>query len=114
MLVRNGMQLLHVGLDSGTVKPARFNLSKLGSRRSPDGKFVVGLEKNQFFCYDVNEDDIKRIQVGRIGINGYQWLGNDRCAFIACGKEVMVYDRLGNKLLEVAALLEFCGKIGEP
>jgi hypothetical protein len=75
---------------------------------------VVGLEKGQFFCYDADEDDIKTIQVRCGAINSYQWLGNDRCAFIASGKEVMVYDRPNNKLIEVAALPEPCTKIGEP
>ena len=114
MLVRNGTALLHVNLDNGAVKPTRFDLTHLGSRRSPDGKFVVGLEKGQFFCYDVNEDAVKTIQVGRGAINSYQWLGNDRCAFIASGKEVMVYDRPSHKLTEIAALPDFCNKIGEP
>ncbi len=114
LLVRNGFQLLHVNLETGQVKPSKFSLSNIGRRRSPDSKHVVGLEKGQFYCYEVDEDEAKTVPVGRVAINSYQWLGNDRCVVIVSAKSVKIYDRRKNTLDEVAALPEQCTKIGEP
>jgi len=72
------------------------------------------LERGQFYCYDVETDETKTIAIGRGALNDYQWLGNDRCAAIAAGRAVVLYDRLENTLAEVAALPSPSARIGEP
>ena len=114
LVVRNMMKLLRVNLETGDVKPVRLNINGIRKHRSPDGKRLVGLEKGQFYCYDVDSDDAKTIPVGRGIMNDYQWLGNDRCVAIAGGTKVVHYDRLKHTLTEVTALPFPCVKIGEP
>ena len=114
LVVRSSNTLLRVNLETGDVKPVRMNISGIRKHRSPDGKNLVGLEKGQFYCYDVDSDDAKTIPVGRGVMNDYQWLGNDRCVAIAAGKTVVLYDRLKHTLDEVTALPSPCGRIGEP
>jgi hypothetical protein len=113
LLLHNGFQLLHVGLETGQVKPSKFSLQKLSRRRSPDSKHVVGLERGQLYCFDVDEDETKTLPVGRVAFSSYQWIGNDRCLLIESEKAVMIYDRLKHTLSEVAALPEKCDKFGE-
>jgi hypothetical protein len=114
LIVRNMNQLLRVDLESGAIHPTKIPLLEIGKRRSPDSKSVVGIQNGQFYCYDVDTDDAKAIQVGRGAINDYQWLGNDRCVAIAAMKSVILYDRKKNALTELAALPSQCNKIGEP
>jgi hypothetical protein len=114
LVVRNVMKLLRVNLDTGDVKPVRMNINGIRKHRSPDGKNLVGLEKGQFYCYDVDSDDAKLIPVGRGVMNDYQWLGNDRCLAIAGGTKVVLYDRLKHELNELTALPFLCANIAEP
>jgi hypothetical protein len=114
LVVRNLNQLLRVSLDSGEVHPTKIPMPEIGKRRSPDGRYLVGIQNGQFYCYDVDSDESKAIQVGRGAINDYQWLGNDRCVVIAAMKAVFLYDRAKHTLTEVAALPSPCHKIGEP
>lgn len=114
IIVRNMNQLLRVDLESGDVKPTRIPLGEIGKRRSPSGRFLVGLERSQFYCYDLESDETKAIDIGRGAVNDYQWLGNDRCAAIAAGRTVVLYDRLKHTLEQVAPLPVHCPKIGEP
>jgi hypothetical protein len=74
----------------------------------------VGLENGRFYFYNVDTDEAKYFPVGRGAINDYQWLGNDRCAAIAGGTRVVLYDRRQNTLKEVVTLSTQCSKIGEP
>lgn len=114
LIVRNMNALLRVNLQTGNVKPTRIPLGDIGKRRSPDSKWVVGTVNGQFYCYDVDADDAKTIPVGRVSVNEFQWLGNDRCLGLAAGKAVVVYDRLANRLTELVALPFPCFKMGEP
>lgn len=114
LVVRNANKLLHVNLESGTVKPFQLPLGDIADRRSPDSKSVVGTKDGQFYCYDVDSDDTKTVNVGRGVMNDYLWLGNDRCLAIASGKMVVVYDRLQNTLTELTALPFQCSKISVP
>jgi hypothetical protein len=114
LVVRNSNKLLRVNLETGDVKPVRIKLNDIGKRRSPDGKFVVGVESGQFYCYDVDTDELKSIPIGRGALNDYQWLGSDRCVAIAAGRTVVLYDRPTNSLSEIAALPLQLSRIGEP
>jgi hypothetical protein len=114
LIVRNSNKLLRVDLETGDVKPVRIKLNDIGKRRSPDGKSVVGVEGGQFYCYDVDSDELKTIPVGRGAMNDYQWLGNDRCVAIAGGRTVVLYDRPTHQLSEIAALPSQLSKVGEP
>ena len=115
LVVRNLMKLLRVNLETGDVKPVRMNIGGIRKHRSPDGKSVVGFEKGQFYCYDVDSDDTNTIPVaGRGVMNDYQWLGDERCVAIASGTKVVQYDRRSHTLTEVAALPFPCMKMGEP
>lgn len=114
LVVRNSNKLLRVNLETGDVKPVRIKLNDIGDRRSPDSKSVVGVEGGQFYCYDVDSDDLKTIPVGRGAVHDYRWLGNARCVFIAAGRTVMLYDRTQHALSEIAALPSQLSKIGEP
>jgi hypothetical protein len=114
LVVRNSNKLLRVNLETGDVKPVRIKLNDVGKRRSPDSKWLVGVEGGQFYCYDVDSDELKTIPVGRGAMNDYQWLGNNRCVAIAAGRTVVLYDRLANTLNEIAALPSQLSRIGEP
>ncbi len=114
LVVRNFNALLRVNLETGSVKPMRIPLGDIGKRRSPDGKWVVGVQGGQFYCYDVDADAAKTIPVGRTGMSDFQWLGNDKCLCLAAGKAIVIYNRLPHSLAEVAALPFACFKIGEP
>ena len=107
-------KLLRINLETGDVKPTQISLNGIAKRKSPDGKSVVGLERGQFFCYDVDTEDTKTVPVGRGAINDFQWLDNDHCAAIAAGKAVILYDRAKNTLNDIAALPGHCSRIGEP
>jgi hypothetical protein len=113
-VVRNLNQLLRVNLETGEVKPTKLPLGELGKRRSPNGRYMVGIDRGQFYCYDVESDDSKTIAVGKGVFNDYQWLGNDKCAVIAAMKTVVLFDRQQNSLVEIASLPTQCFKIGEP
>ena len=115
LIVRNFNTLLRVNLDTGAVKPTKLPLGEIGSRRSPDSKWVVGMVGEQFYCYDVDADEAKSIQIAwGSAMKEFQWLGNDRCLGLAGGKAVVVYDRLAHSLAEVTALPFPCFKIGNP
>lgn len=114
LVVRNMNQIVRVNMETGDVHPTMLPLMEIVKRRSPDSKSVVGLQNGQFFCYDVDMDVAKSIQVGRGAINDYQWLDNDRCVAIAGGTKVILYDRKRNTLNEVVTLPTHCQKIGEP
>ena len=115
LVVRNLMKLLRVNLETGDVKPIRMNIGLIRKHRSPDGGSVVGLEKGQFYRYDVDSDEAKTIPVtGRGAMNDCQWLGNDRCVAIASGTTIVQYDRPSHTLTQVAALPFPCMKVGEP
>jgi hypothetical protein len=114
LVVRNFNALLRVNLETGSVKPMRIPLNNIGKRRSPDGKWVVGVQGVQFYCYDVDADDAKRIPIGRNAMTDFQWLGNDKCLGLAAGKAVVLYDRLSHSLTEVAALPFSCFRLGDP
>ena len=92
----------------------QISLIDINKRKSPDSKGVVGLENGKFYCYNVDTDEAKYFPVGRGAINDYQWLDNDRCAAIAGGTRVILYDRKQNTLKEVVTLSVQCTKIGEP
>lgn len=113
-IVRNVNQLLRVGMETGEVHPTKIPMQEIAKRRSPDSKHLVGIQNGQFYCYDVDSEETKTIQVGRGAINDYQWLGNDRCAAIAAMKDVVLYDRPKHTLTEVAALPSPCNRIGAP
>jgi hypothetical protein len=114
LVVRNFTTLLRVDLDGGSVKPMRIPLGDIGKRRSPDSKWVVGTQSGQFYCYDVDADEAKTIPIGRLVMNDFQWLGNERGAALMAGKAVFAYDRTTNNLTEVAQLPFSCFKMGDP
>lgn len=114
IVVRNLNQLLRVNLETGDVKPTRLPLGELGKRRSPNGRYMVGIDRGQFYCYDVESDDFTTVAIGKGVLNDYQWLGNDKCSAIAAMKTVVLYDRQQNTLVEIASLPTQCIKIGEP
>ena len=114
LVVRNMNNLLRVNLETGDVKPTQISLLGIAKRKSPDGKSVAGVERGQFFCYDVDSEATKTVPIGRGAINDYLWLDNDHCAAISAGKTVVLYDRIKNTLEEVAALPAFSQRIGEP
>jgi hypothetical protein len=114
LLIRQLNKVLHVNFATGDVKPMQISLIDINKRRSPDSKGVVGLENGRFYFYNVDTDEAKYFPVGRGAINDYQWLGNDRCAAIAGGTRVVLYDRRQNTLKEVVTLSTQCSKIGEP
>jgi hypothetical protein len=114
LVVRNSNKLLRVNLETGDVKPVRIKLNDIGNRRSPDSKSVVGVEGGQFYCYDVDSDEVKTIPVGRGAMTDYRWLDNDRCVTIAGGRTVMLYDRTQHSLDEIVALPSQLSKIVEP
>ena len=114
LIVRAGMQVVRVNLDSGEVHPTRLPMLDIGKRKSPNGKSIVGVQNGKFYCYDLDSDLAKEVSVGRLGINDYQWLGNDKCACIVGGKSVVLYDRITNTLGELANLPLACNQIGAP
>lgn len=114
LIVRAGMQVVRVNLDTGEVHPTRMPMLDIGKRKSPDGKNIVGVQNGQFYCYDLDSDLAKEIPVGRLGINDYQWLGNDKCACIVNGKAVILYDRITNTFSDVVNLPMLCNQIGAP
>jgi hypothetical protein len=114
LLVREMNKVLHVESATGEVKPMDISLVDISKRKSPDSKGVVGLENGRFYFYNVDTDEAKYFPVGRGVINDYQWLDDDRCAAIAGGTRVILYDRKQNKLTEVVTLAAQCSKIAEP
>jgi len=114
LIVRAGMQVVRVNLDNGEVHPNRVPMQDIGKRKSPNGKSIVGIENGRFYCYDLDSELAKEIAVGRLPINDYLWLGNDKCACIVGGKAVVLYDRITNTLGEVANLPLACNQIGAP
>jgi hypothetical protein len=114
LVVRNMNNLLQVNLETGEVHPTRIPLNDIRKRQSPDGKYVVGIQDGEFYCYDLDADQAKSIKIGRGAINDYQWLGNDKCAAIAAMKTVILYDRQKHTLNVVCQLPAPCVKIGEP
>jgi hypothetical protein len=114
LIARAGMQDVRVNFDNGEVHPTRLPMQDIGKRKSPNGKKIVGVENNRFYCYDLDSDLAKEIPVGRLGINDYQWLGNDKCACIVNSKAVVLYDRIKDTLRDVVNLPMPCNQIGAP
>jgi hypothetical protein len=114
LILRNVNKIANVNLQTGTVKPMDLSLEQLSKRKSPDSKRVVGLEKGQFYCYEVDADRPLYHPVGRGAINDYLWLGNEKCVAIAAMKTVVVYDVPKNTLTVLAELPAACNRIGEP
>jgi hypothetical protein len=113
LIVRNVGKVLRVNLETGDVKPMRFVVEGLKKRHSPDSKFVVGVEGGQFYCYDVDADAAKTIDIGKGVVNNFQWLGNDRCIALAASKTVILYDRLQHTLTELIKLPSPNSRMGE-
>ena len=61
LIVRAGMQVVRVNLDTGEVHPTRMPMLDIGKRKSPDGKNIVGVQNGQFYCYDLDSDLAKEI-----------------------------------------------------
>jgi hypothetical protein len=114
LVVRNLATLLGVNLETGNVTPVRIPLNEIAKRRSPDGKRVVGAENGVLYCYDLESNTTKTIRIGRLALNDYQWVGNDKVVAIAAGRAVVSYDRLNNTLNEVLQLPMMCTKIQAP
>jgi hypothetical protein len=114
LVVRNLANLLGVNLETGNVKPVRIPLDEIAKRRSPDGERLVGVENGEFYCYDLESNTTKTVRIGRLAINDYQWIGNDKCVVIVAGRAVVSYDRLNNTFNEVLQLPMICSKIQEP
>ncbi len=113
LIIRNNAQLLRVDLESGDVKPTRMALLRIVKRRSPNGRYFWGEDHGSFFCYDVDTDETKILPVGRKVLGACQWLGDDRCAIIVEGRQVVMYDRLKHSFAEVTELPFGCSQIGE-
>jgi len=114
LIVRNANRLVNVNMETGAVKPMDLSQQQIIKRRSPDSKRVTGLEKGNFYCYEVDTDKADLHPVGRGAINDYQWLDNGRCVAIAAMRTVILYDVAAKTLTEVAALPSPCNEIGEP
>lgn len=114
IVVRNLNQLLRVDLERGDVKPTRIPLGVVAKQRSPNGRYLIGTEHGQLFCYDVETDESKAVAIGKSFFNDYQWLGNDRCVGLVATKSIVLYDRLKNTLVEIASLPSACSKMGDP
>ena len=106
-------QQLLVNLASGEVKQVRYPLDNLVKRRSPDSKFLVGVERGQFYCHEVDKDETKTLALGRAPISDYQWAGNDKCFLLVGGTSIAVYDRVRHSLSEICSLPGQCVRIGE-
>jgi hypothetical protein len=114
IVVRNQNALVRVSLLTGEVQPMKLPLSEIGKRRSPDGGCVVGEFNRQLYAYDVDVGDAFGFPKGRDSAVDFQWLDNQRCAFIVSAKGVAYYERGKNTLVEVAALPFACNKIAGP
>jgi hypothetical protein len=114
LLVNHLSHILRVDLATGEVHPVKIPMTDIHKRRSPDSKWVVGIQNGQFYCYDLDTDEAKSVQIGRGAVNDYQWLSNDRCVAIAAGKDVILYDRLKHTLTELCPLPFPCNRVGEP
>lgn len=114
LVVRSQNQLLRVNLLSGEVQPIKLPLGDISKRRSPDGRFLVGDEPQNIYAFDVEAADAYNFPTGRDRLVDYQWLGNERCAFIVGGKGVGLYNRATNAIEEVTALPFPCNKMAGP
>ncbi len=114
LVVRVGNNIVRVNIETGEIKPGPYLLSGIEQRRSPDSKHVVGFKDGHFYCHNIDSEETKIIPFGGGSINGYHWLGNDRCAVLVSGKAVAIYDRLKHGLEEIAPLPVHADFIGEP
>ncbi len=113
LLVRNQNQILKVNLLTGDVQQIRLPTSDLVKRRSPDGRFLIG-DAGNIYVLDVEAPDAYNFPESRWRAVDFQWLSNDRCAFIIASKSVSIYDRKQNSIKEVTALPFECSKIVGP
>lgn len=113
-LVNQQNKLLRVDLLTGDLQQVKLPLHYQMKRRSPDCQMMVGEDDGKFFVFDINKPEPLMLQKGEGKIVDYQWLNNDRCAFILGGKTVHVFDRKKNTVEEVAALPFDCQKITDP
>lgn len=115
IVVRNMNQIVRVNLLTGDIQPIKLPLGELGKRRSPDGRFLVGDEPKNIYAFDVEAADAYNFPTNsRDRLVDYQWLDNNRCAFIVAGKGVGLYDRTKNGIEEVCALPFQCNKMAGP
>lgn len=112
-VVRNMNSLLRVNFDTGAVKPTRLPAGSNLKRRSPQGRFLPGVENGRFYCYDVDSEDSKGFAVNGI-VNDCLWLENERCVLILGGKRIGIYDCAKNTLEAVTDLPVAGGMLSEP
>lgn len=115
IVVKHQARPLRINLLTGDVQPINLPLGDLAKRRSPDGRFLVGDESRNIYAFDVESAEAYNFPTGsRERLVDYQWLTNERCAFIVGGKGVGLYDRTKNKIEEVCALPFPCNKMAGP
>lgn len=115
IVVRNMNQLVRVNLLMGDVQPINLPMNDLIKRRSPDGRFLVGDEPRNIYAFDVEAADAHNMPTNsRDRVVDWQWLDNERCAFIVGGMGVGLYDRSKNAIEEVCALPFPCNKMAGP
>jgi hypothetical protein len=87
--------------------------------RSPDGAVVVGATvermKPKFFAYDLEKDESKVMDLEtRSRITAFQWLNQNRCAFIEGGVMMKIYDREKQEIEKVMDLPIQCTGMQKP
>lgn len=109
LVIRNMNQTLRVDLASGNVTSIKMQVPGLKDNRSPDGAMVVGATaermRPKFFAYDLEKDDSKVFDLDtRSRITAFQWLDQNRCAFLEGGTVLKIYDRQRQEIENVMQL----------
>lgn len=117
LILNNMNQLLRISLETGHVAPVQ--LPPINPRgRSPDGAVAIGSNEspagNRVFVYDLDRDEAKFENTGRVKIIDCLWVDKLRALILVGGKKVMAYDRALNSFSDVCVLPAFCQRLSSP
>ena len=113
-VVRQQNKLIRVDLTTGDFRPIDLPTLTPGKRRSPDCEFLIADDGNGLITYDVNEPETKQFPKGEGRAFDFQWLSNDKCAYVVSGTHVCIFDRRTNTQRDVVNLPFKCNRINTP
>ena len=114
LVFRHQNNPLVITLESGEVKPLQIPTWQLESRRSPNGRYFVGIERGMFMQVDVDSDNVLLENFGNATMDGAQWLGNDRCIYLSSGRALMEFKRGAQDLIKLKEFAKPYKVIGFP
>jgi hypothetical protein len=114
LIIRNQGHTLRVNLENGEVRPIGLSRWEIQNRRSPNGRYLVAVERGTFYFMDADSENVHSARIGGSTVEDFLWLGNDRCILLTGGRLLFSFDRKTKALEKIFELPQRCREISNP